>query len=72
MDLEARGLIKGAQAIYLGPGARPGFARLFVVGAEDPRVGVASIIQIEAPGEEEPMHRLRRRAWARCSCTARR
>ena len=54
MDLEARGLIKGAQAIYLGPGARPGFARLYVVGAEDPRVGVASIIQIEAPGQEEP------------------
>ena len=55
MDLEARGLIKGAQAIYLGPGARPGFARLFVVGAEEPRVGVASIIQIEGPDQEEPM-----------------
>ncbi len=55
MDFEARGLIKGAQTIYLGPGARPGFARLYVVGAEDPRVGVASIIQIEAPGQEEPM-----------------
>ena len=55
MDLEARGLIKGAQAIYLGPGVKPGFARLHVVGAEDPRVGVASIIQIEAPGQEEPM-----------------
>ncbi|HRO10763.1 MAG TPA: AAA family ATPase [Amaricoccus sp.] len=54
MDLEARGLIKGAQTIYLGPGARPGFARLYVVGSEDPRVGVASIIQIEAPGQEEP------------------
>ncbi len=55
MDLEARGLVKGAQAIYLGPGARPGFARLYVVGAEEPRVGVASIIQIETPGQEEPM-----------------
>jgi exodeoxyribonuclease-5 len=54
MDLEARGLIKGAQVIYMGPGARPGFARLFVVGAEDPRVGVASIIQIEVPDHEEP------------------
>lgn len=54
MDLEARGLTKGAQAIYLGPGAKPGFARLFIVGAEDPRVRVASIIQIETPGEEEP------------------
>ena len=60
MDLEARGLIKGAQAIYLGPGARPGFARLYVVGAEDPRVGVASIIQIEAPGRGGADDRLRR------------
>lgn len=54
MDLEARGLTKGAQAIYLGPGKRPGFSRLHVVGAEEPQIGVASIIQIEAPGEEEP------------------
>jgi exodeoxyribonuclease-5 len=54
MDLETRGLIKGAQVIYLGPGGRPGFARLHVVGAEDPRVGVASIIQIESPDQEEP------------------
>ena len=54
MDLEARGLIKGAQVIYLGPGARAGFARLHVVGAEEPRVGVASIIQIESPDREEP------------------
>jgi exodeoxyribonuclease-5 len=54
MDLEARGLVKGAQAIYLGPGRNPGFARLHVIGAEDPRVGVASIIQLESPGEVEP------------------
>ena len=54
MDLEARGLTKGAQVIYVGPSPRPGFARLYVVGAEDPRVGVASIIQLEAPGEAEP------------------
>lgn len=54
MDLEARGLTKGAQAIYLGPGKRPGFSRIHVVGAEEPQLGVASIIQIEAPGEEEP------------------
>ena len=54
MDLEARGLVKGAQVIYLGPGARAGFARLHVVGAEDPRVGVASIIQVESPDREEP------------------
>lgn len=54
MDLEARGLVKGAQVIYVGPSNRPGFARLHVVGAEDPRVGVASIIQIEAPDQPEP------------------
>ncbi len=54
MDLEARGLIKGAQAIYVGPANRPGFARLFVPGTEEPQIGVASIIQIESPGAEEP------------------
>lgn len=54
IDLEARGLIKGAQAIYLGPGKSPGFSRLFVIGAEEPQVGVASIIKIEQPDEEEP------------------
>lgn len=52
--LEARGLVKGAQVIYLGPGSRPGFSRLHVVGAEEPQVGVASIIRIEKEGEEEP------------------
>ena len=54
IDLEARGLIKGAQVIYLGPGNRDGFARLHVVGAEDPQVSAASIIKIEKSGEEEP------------------
>lgn len=54
IDLEARGLIKGAQVIYLGPGSRPGFARLHVVGAEDPQVSAAAIIKIEKPDEEEP------------------
>ncbi len=54
IELEARGLIKGAQAIYLGPGTRPGFSRVHMVGAEDPRVNVASIVKIEQPGEEEP------------------
>jgi len=54
LDLEARGLIKGAQAVYLGPGKSPGFARLHVLGAEDPRVGVAAIIRIESPDEDEP------------------
>lgn len=54
IDLEARGLIRGAQVIYLGPGKKPGFARLHVIGAEDPRISAASIIKIELPGEEEP------------------
>ncbi|WP_375261186.1 ATP-dependent RecD-like DNA helicase [Palleronia sp.] len=54
IDLEARGLIKGAQVIYLGEGKKPGFSRLHVVGAPDPRVNVASIVKIEMPDEEEP------------------
>ena len=53
-DLEARGLIKGAQVIYLGVGNREGFARLHVVGAVEPQVSAASIIKIEKPDEEEP------------------
>ena len=54
IDLEARGLIKGAQCIYLGPGRKPGFARLHVMGTDDPQVNAAAIIQIEAPGQDEP------------------
>ncbi len=54
IDLEARGLIKGAQVIYLGEGTREGFARLHVIGAEEPQLSAASIIKIEKPEEEEP------------------
>ncbi len=54
IDLEARGLIKGAQVVYLGPGKRPGFARLHVFGAEEPQISAASIIKIEKPDEDEP------------------
>ncbi len=54
IDLEARGLIKGAPVIYVGPGNRAGFSRLHVVGAESPRLSAASIVKIEKPGEEEP------------------
>ncbi len=54
IDLEARGLIKGAQAIYLGAGRRPGFSRLHLVGAPEPQISVASIIKIEMPEAEEP------------------
>ena len=54
IDLEARGLIKGAQVVYLGPGSKPGFSRLHITGAESPRLSAASIVKIEKPGEEEP------------------
>ena len=54
LDLEARGLIKGAQVIYLGPGRKPGFSRLHVMGAEDPQVSAASIVKIELEGDKEP------------------
>ncbi|MEM8731338.1 MAG: AAA family ATPase, partial [Pseudomonadota bacterium] len=54
LDLEARGLIKGAQVVYLGPGRKPGFSRIHVIGAEDPQVSAASIVKIEKPDEEEP------------------
>lgn len=54
IDLEARGLIKGAQVVYLGPGRKPGFSRLHVIGAEEPRLSAASIVKIEQPGLDEP------------------
>ncbi|WP_420857522.1 ATP-dependent DNA helicase [Marivivens marinus] len=53
LDLEARGLIKGAQVVYLGPGRKPGFSRLHVMGAEDPQVSAASIVKIESQEEDE-------------------
>ena len=55
LDLEARGLIKGAQASYLGPGRKPGFARVDIAGTDEPGISVASIIQIEGPDQEEPI-----------------
>ena len=54
IDLEARGLIKGAQVVFLGPGNKPGFSKLHVVGAPEPEIGVSSIVKIEHPGEAEP------------------
>src|SRR3546814_2714881 len=42
MALEARGLIKGAQATYLGPGRKPGFARVDIHGIDEPEIGRAS------------------------------
>ena len=44
--------MKGAQSFYLGPGKKPGFAKLFVDGAEAPRLSVAAIIQIERQDAE--------------------
>jgi exodeoxyribonuclease-5 len=54
MELEARGLIKGAQATYLGPGRKPGYARVNIHGSDEPGISVASIIQVEGPDEDEP------------------
>ena len=55
IDLEARGLIKGAQATYLGAGRKPGFARVNIQGTEEPGISVASIIQIESPDQDDPV-----------------
>jgi exodeoxyribonuclease-5 len=54
IDLEARGLIKGAQVVFRGEGKKPGFSRVHVVGAEDPNISVASIVKIEQLDEDEP------------------
>jgi exodeoxyribonuclease-5 len=54
IDLEARGLIKGAHVIYLGPGRKPGFSKLHIIGSDDPQVSAASIVKIEKPDVEEP------------------
>lgn len=54
VELESRGLIKGAQARYLGPGSKPGFARVDVAGTDEGGISVAAIIQVEHPEEAEP------------------
>jgi exodeoxyribonuclease V len=54
-ELETRGLVKGAQVIWLGPGRKPGFSRLHVLGADPPGVTAATIIRLEAPDREEPV-----------------
>jgi exodeoxyribonuclease-5 len=46
--------VKGAQAVYLGPGRRPGFAKVRILGSEEPGMSVAAIIQIESPDADEP------------------
>ena len=54
IDLEERGLVKGAQVIYLGEGKKNGFCKLYVIGADDPNVSVASIVQMERTGQTSP------------------
>ena len=55
MDLEARGLIKGAQCCLSGAGAQIGVFAAFRHGQpKTPQVSAASIIKIELPDEEEP------------------
>jgi exodeoxyribonuclease-5 len=52
--LEARGLIRGAQVIYLGPSRRADFARLHIVGAEEPNIRCRAIVTVERAGEGGP------------------
>ncbi|MEL7171583.1 MAG: AAA family ATPase, partial [Pseudomonadota bacterium] len=54
IELEAHGLVKGAQARYLGPGRKPNYAKIDVAGTEAGAISVSSIIQIERP-EDEPV-----------------
>jgi exodeoxyribonuclease-5 len=49
--LEAKGLIRGAQVIYLGPSKRADFARLHVVGAEEPNIRARAIVTVERAEE---------------------
>ena len=72
IDLEARGLIKGAQVVYLGPGRKPGFSRLHIFGAPEPQISVASIVKIESDPERATRSSPSPRRWARPSCMARR
>lgn len=53
--LEQAGLVKGAQVFYLGPGKKPGFARLHVAGAEEPNLSASAIIQLERGDDLEPI-----------------
>ena len=55
IDLEAHGLVKGAQAVYLGPGRKPAFHRVRIIGTGESGINVAAIIQIEQPDEVEPL-----------------
>jgi len=54
VELEARGLLSGAQAVFLRAGKRPGFVRVHVIGADEPRVSCAAIVRLEGPQDAEP------------------
>ncbi len=54
IDFETQGLIKGAQAVFLGRGQRQGYSRLHLIGSADQPVVHPTIIKIEVPGEDEP------------------
>ncbi|MEM1382692.1 MAG: AAA family ATPase [Pseudomonadota bacterium] len=55
VELEARGLVKGAQATYLGPGKKAAYQRVNIAGIDEPGVSVAAIVQIEQPDNAEPI-----------------
>jgi exodeoxyribonuclease-5 len=40
--------------VFLGPGRKPGFSRLHMVGAPEPEISVSSIVKIESGGDDEP------------------
>ena len=55
VELEARGLIRGTQAVFLRAGKRRGFIRVHIVGADDPRVSCAAIVRLDGTeGSAEP------------------
>jgi exodeoxyribonuclease-5 len=51
VELEARGLIRGTQAVFVRAGKRRGFIRIHVLGADEPRVTCAAIVRLE--GKED-------------------
>ena len=73
IDLEARGLIKGAQVIYLGPGQRDRASRGCTWSApRSRRSRRRQHHQDRDAGRGGAVHPRRPRRWARSSCTARR
>ena len=46
-ELERKGLVKGAQAIYLGPGNADNYVRLAIQDSDDGPISVAAIVEFE-------------------------